>query len=125
MSQFNQIQKQIAKEADAREIRCVEIGHSILNSFIKHNISLKTSEFKDVMKEYKPVFEDVVNEGKEKDWLINDILFSIKLFMRLTENLKNIFELSLEENKEKALGKLAGKEIRKLTVNDVDKILKD
>lgn len=124
MKQFKEIQKQIEKETDLREQRAIPIAHMMLEEFVKSGVSLKTFNLPDVLKEYQPIYEKVVEKGKEEEWLINDILYAIKLFMRLVENFKNVFELSLEENQDKAIEKIIGKKLTKLTVKDVDDMLK-
>lgn len=124
MNQYKNIEKSIEKSKILREERCIPIAHFILEEFVKSGISLKTFLFQDVMKEYRPIYEAVIKEGLKNNWLLNDIVFSVNLFMRLTENIKNILELSLNENQENAINKAIGKDIKKLTINDVDEMLK-
>jgi len=124
MNQFKKIGKEIEKSNINREERCIPIAHFMLEQFIKSGVSLKTSDFQEVMKEYTPIYEAVIKEGLEKNWLINDIIYSVNYFIRLTENMKNLIELSLGENQEKAVNKAIGKDVKKLTVNDVDEMLK-
>lgn len=123
-SQYAQIQKEIEKEKDLRAERSVIIAQLMLEELVNNKISLKTADFEDVMKEYKPVYVAVVERAKKEGWLVNDIIYAVNFFMRLTENLKNVFELSLMENQDKAIEKVIGKNITKLTVNDVDDMLK-
>ena len=124
MNQYKQIQKAVEKEKDARQERCIPIAHFILEKFVASGISLKVSDFEEVMKTYEPLYAEIVKEGLDKGWLINDIIYSINYFMRLTENLKNVIELSLGEHQEKAVNKALGKEAKKLTLQDVDDLLK-
>jgi hypothetical protein len=124
MNQYKQIQKQVEKEKDARQERCIPIAHFILEKFVASGISLKVCAFEEVMTTYKPVYEEIIKEGLDKGWLINDIIYSVGYFQRLTENLKNVIDLSLSDHQEKAVNKALGKELTKLTLQDVDELLK-
>lgn len=124
MNQYAKIQKEIEKEKDLRAERSVIIAQLMLEELVNNKISLKTADFESVMKEYKPVYVNVIERAKKEGWLVNDIIYAVNFFMRLTENLKNVFELSLMENQDKAIEKVIGKNITKLTVNDVDSMLK-
>lgn len=124
MNQYKQVQKAIAAEKDARQERCIPIAHFVLKKFVESGISLKVCEFEEVMKVYEPLYAEIIKEGLAKGWLINDIIYSVNYFMRLTENIKNVIELSLGEHQEKAVNKALGKDAKKLTLKDVDELLK-
>lgn len=122
--QISKLEKEIEKSKSKRDERAIPIAEFMIESYFNNKIGLKADNLSDALKDFKPVYQDIIKRGLEEGWKINDIIYSTKFILRLYESLKNIFELSLNENQETALNQLVGKNIKELTLKDIDEMLK-
>lgn len=122
--QISKLEKEIEKSKSKRDERAIPIAEFMIESYFNNKIGLKADNLSDALKDFKPVYQDIIKKGLEEGWKINDIIYSTKFILRLYESLKNIFELSLNENQETALNQLVGKNIKELTLKDIDEMLK-
>lgn len=123
--QIQKLQKEIGKKQGKRDEAAIPIAEFMVESYLNNKIGLKADNLSDSLKDFKPVYEDVIKKGLEEGWKVNDIIYATKFILRLYESLKNIFELSLSENQERAINGLLGKNVKELTLKDLDEILKN
>lgn len=124
-SQLKNLEKELEKNISKRDERAIPIALFMIESFVSNKVNLNADSLQNSLKDFKPVYEDVIKKGLEEGWMVNDIIYSVKFILRLYESLKNIFELSLGENQEVAINKVVGKNVKELTLKDVDEMLKN
>lgn len=123
-NQFSKIQKEIEKKGAERDERAIPIAQFMIESFVNNKCDLKLEEFSDVIKNFQPIYDDVVKKGLEDNWKVNDIIYGLKFIIRMYEGIKNVIQLGLEQNQEIGINKFVGKNIKELTLKEVDEMLK-
>jgi len=122
---LEQKQKDLTKE---RDDKCNPLAKELLVIMAESDISgeLTGSDHADYLKIMTPVYKKFIVRCQEENLTVGDIYYTISITKSFMELTNQIFDSSLKNNVDMVERIVyGGKMAEELTVNDIDKIMKD
>jgi len=129
MSLFDKLKKkrevvsnQLTKQ---RDNRCIPIAKEIIKKLAEYETPMGSFLTPEKTKQdYTPLAEDILKLLLEKDVLVGDVSFIFQLALQPYQFLKELVTDSVNDSITKAAEKFWGKEETKVTMKELDKVLK-
>jgi len=125
---FNKLQKGQDKDLNeatkARNDRCIPIAEELIVKIGNYKAIVGSDKHKEIAENYSLLTSEILQLLLEKEVIFDETNYIMKLVLEHYQTTQDFLVQSLNKSMERATEKVWGKETGKVTLLDIDKILK-